>query len=188
MKKLNKISTTTCTTMSSELVIILLIASSVISIFCFVIHFANHFSIQCPVKHSNKCPGETGFFPICFVLYNGVIIILSTLILIQTLQSSSNDSIVYALILLSIWESLFNFHRFYSTYFASRKIIELNAMQILFKFCIYFAVPFLCIFLLQVHFFHLLYPLIIVYYTAFNLITVWLFGHILIVQYRFVMG
>ena len=155
------------------------------------------------------------FFPISFLYYNIYIIVLTILILCKYTNKDMNNDvsifnhndnilkvninnhnynqlidwiIVYSLIILSIWECLFNFYRFYSTYFASRKIIILDPRQIMLKFTIFFGIPFLAIFIIQIHVYYYLYPIIIFCYFVFNVLNVWLFGHILIVQYRFVMG
>lgn len=156
------------------------------------------------------------FFPVAFLLYNIYVIFVTILIVCKYLYDDNDNNkesmfghtgnilvantnnhnynklinwiIVYSLIILSIWECLFNFYRFYSTYFASRKIIILNPQQIIFKFTLFFAIPFFAIFVIQIHYYYYLYPIIIFVYFFFNIINVWLFGHILIVQYRFVMG
>eukprot|EP01084_Bolivina_argentea_P283552 485665_1 len=144
------------------------------------------------------------FFPMSFLLYILFIIILSIIILFKYIISnniisyniSTNNHnyisiidwlIVHSLIFLSIWESLFNFHRFYTTYFASKKMTLLSSKEIIFKFSI-FVIPYVALFLLQIHLWYYFNIFVILLYLIFNVINVWLFGHILIVQYRFVMG
>ena len=172
-----------------------------------------HLKIHTTIQNNCHCCLEGvdddtfDFFPISYLLYNIYIIMLSILILCKYLLLSTDEMslfntnhrhnhnyneiidwiIVYSLILLSIWESLFNFYRFYSTYYASKKVQILASYKIMIKFTI-FWIPFLCIFLLQIHLFYYLYPIIILCYFIFNVLNVWLFGHILIVQYRFMMG
>lgn len=91
------------------------------------------------------------------------------------------------LVSLSLWESLFNFYSFYSTFYASKKMQILPPAHIMLRF-LAFALPFLLVLVAQIHFEHHLFPLVIALDSLFNAACVWLFGHILIVQCRFVMG
>ena len=186
---------------------------SSISIFiltlCLILHFVLHFRLRCCSKHRSRrgqCPcsivgtGEEGFdfLPLSFVLYSLWSLIASSLILLKFTEFGDSavyfhgrrpiDWIaVYSAMALSVWEWLFNFYRFLSTHSASRKMVILRPAQIASKFTI-FGVIFIAVFTVQIYWIYWLFPLLVICHFVFNAVAIWLFGHILIVQYRFSMA
>eukprot|EP01084_Bolivina_argentea_P283656 485875_1 len=163
-----------------------------------ILHFRKHFSIQfCGIFRCKSCiiphQEDVYFMPMVFALYILYEIILCITIICRATIFIGNayfiidQIIIYSLILLPICESLFNFYRFYSTYYATKSLHLLSNKKIIIKF-MYCVIPFMAIFLLQMHVYYYLYPIIVAYHFIFNLFCIWLFAHIMIVQYRVVMG
>lgn len=87
--------------------------------------------------------------------------------------------IMYFMIILSLWDSLFSFYRYYTTYYCAKKFYLLSTKTILKYFSVY-AIPYLIIYLLQIHFYYFLYPLLILSHIIVNIWCNWMFAKILI--------
>lgn len=87
--------------------------------------------------------------------------------------------IMYCMIILSLWDSLFSFYRYYTTMYCAKKFILLSTKTIIKYFSIY-AIPYCIIYLLQIHIYYFLWPVLILLHTVMNTWCNWMFAKILI--------
>ena len=87
--------------------------------------------------------------------------------------------IMYCMIILSLWDSLFSFYRYYTTMYCAKKFVLLSTKTIIKYFSIY-AIPYCIIYLLQIHIYYFLFPLLIISHTIINTWCNWMFAKILI--------
>ena len=90
--------------------------------------------------------------------------------------------LAYCIMILSVWESLFNFYRFYTTMYAAKYFYTLETKQVLQKYAVYASI-YCLIFLICIHAYYWLFPLVVGCHFFFNVFCTMQFAHILIVQY-----
>lgn len=91
--------------------------------------------------------------------------------------------IIYGLLILNIWESLFAFYRYYSTQMTtvSLEIVERSTIfKIFMRYCIIYSL----LFFFQIHFVYWLYPVVILLTSIFTLYCTWKTSEILINQFK----
>ena len=91
--------------------------------------------------------------------------------------------ICYGILIVSVWESLFSFYRYYTTLFISSRFFQAPIKEI-FKYFICYAIPFCILFTLQMHVYYFLFPIIILMHWTFNIFSTWKFAQILVASYR----
>ena len=75
--------------------------------------------------------------------------------------------ICYFIMILSIWESLFNFYRFYTTMHAAKYFYTIETKQVFKRYCIYAGV-YCALFLLNIHCYYWLWPLTVLTHFSLN--------------------
>merc|ERR1740123_1844846 len=101
--------------------------------------FASHFSPQCCIIGIDE---ETfDFFPVSFILYLTFLIILSLIIILKSnIKQHNLDSdylLLYAMLIISIWDSLFSFYRYSTTAFCAKHFELLSMKKVLKYFSFY---------------------------------------------------
>ena len=128
------------------------------------------------------------FFPVSFVLYLIFLIIMSFLIIykLNTIQIIitfpdhwSDYVLLYSMLTITVWDSLFSFYRYLTTAFCSHHF-ELLSMKNVLKYFSLYAIPYFILYLLQIHIYYWLYPLLIFSHFVLNIWSNWMFAKILI--------
>jgi len=94
---------------------------------------------------------------------------------------------LYATLILSLWDALFAFYRFYTTYVISTRFEEASAANLVIYFLAY-AIPYSVLFIITIHVYYWLFPLLIILHFAYNTYCTWKFSHILITSYAMSTG
>mmetsp|Transcript_56027 Transcript_56027/g.93368 ORF Transcript_56027/g.93368 Transcript_56027/m.93368 type:complete len:926 (-) Transcript_56027:42-2819(-) len=101
----------------------------------------------------------------------------------DTRYQSGNNALdwilMYAVVMLSMWDSLFSFYRYFTTLYSSTKFETLSLSGVVRYYCVY-AMPFLALYLCQIHVYYLLFPVLIVAHLSLNCWCNWKFASILI--------
>eukprot|EP01083_Nonionella_stella_P139817 427306_1 len=90
--------------------------------------------------------------------------------------------IIYGTMILSIWESLFSFYRYYATKSSIHSFCAASLSTVLSRFIIY-IILFVCVFCIYVHLFYPIFPLLIILHCVSNMYCNLSFASILIQQY-----
>eukprot|EP01084_Bolivina_argentea_P268539 456143_1 len=91
--------------------------------------------------------------------------------------------IIYGIMIASIWQSLFNFYRYYTTFLNTKDFQDIAISSILYKFS-GFAIIFAILFMAQIHFYYWLFPLVLGLYFGLNWYCSWKFSSVLISRYK----
>lgn len=99
-------------------------------------------------------------------------------------SSSSGSTILdiiifYGICVVLTWESLFHYHRYYTTLYSVRKMEILFFKQVFIKFFLIYFLFFLCLFSLQLFMQYFLFPILILTHLIFNSYCIVKFAHIL---------
>eukprot|EP01084_Bolivina_argentea_P275795 470440_1 len=146
------------------------------------------------------------FFPVSFVSYILFIIIITSLILYKLYTTNNNEPfrhnihkfnasnislmahnkydiidwiLTYSMIILSIWDSLFSFYRYYTTMYCAVNF-SLVSIKTTIKYFSVYAIPYFIIYILQIHIYYYLYPILILSHGIMNFWSTWMFSKILI--------
>eukprot|EP01083_Nonionella_stella_P236628 830886_1 len=92
----------------------------------------------------------------------------------------------YSVMLLLIWTSLFSFWKYYTTMAVVQSYEIVPTQDIMLRFVIYF-IAFALLFVLQIHVFYWLWPVLLVTHSGFNLVCTMKFSSVLIEKYRLFM-
>eukprot|EP01084_Bolivina_argentea_P017619 32876_1 len=92
--------------------------------------------------------------------------------------------IIYGILILSIWSSLFSFYRYYTTYLSTHQFTSISTHDVLLRFSV-FAIPFAILFIIEIHLYFWLWPMVVALYCGFNWYCSWKFASILIKQFEF---
>eukprot|EP01083_Nonionella_stella_P014740 41329_1 len=167
---------------------VLALFSTIILLICELIHFLCHFEVR---RNKSTCItiqpiGNIAFYPIVWCLYVFMAIIISSTITMNELLRTPNLLLLYtshfAVILLSCWESLLSFHRFYKLKYYMTHRHTIDTKDILKRFLI-FVIVYVSLCTCQMLFIHLAYPLIIAIYVVFNVYCEYRFVQMLLMQY-----
>ena len=90
---------------------------------------------------------------------------------------------IYGVMILSIWESLFSFFRYYSTYKTAIEIVNISTTEIFKKYSIYIVI-FSVLFIIQIHLYFWAFIPLILFSVIFNLYCNWKFAAILVEKYK----
>ena len=82
--------------------------------------------------------------------------------------------LIYGIMVLALWESLFSFYRYYTTMHSLKSLEVPSAIHVLAVFSIY-AVVFMVIFLATMHLYYFIFPLVILCHFLFNMYCTWKF-------------
>eukprot|EP01084_Bolivina_argentea_P131355 231868_1 len=148
----------------------LIIISVIITIRLILINFSDNFDFT-GLKHRNMNHSQTHSIHIS--QYSG-----ST----QLICLYIDWILIYGVMFLSLFESLLSFYRYYTTLVTTKYLRLLTTMDILKKFS-YFAVLFIIFYILTIHCYFYLFPLVIILYIAFNLFCNLKFSALLISSY-----
>eukprot|EP01083_Nonionella_stella_P165984 553645_1 len=156
-------------------------------------HPSQQFNGFCCVTISSVDGEEFDFFPISFFLYLSLLILTHILILLvclfnRTLFKSHpinfmHYPLIYIMLILSIWVSLFSFYRYYTTLVSIVHLTSVSTRDLFQRFSLYAAV-FAVLFVIQIHVLYWLFPLVICMFGAFNLYCTYRANAMLIQQYR----
>eukprot|EP01084_Bolivina_argentea_P113651 202536_1 len=91
--------------------------------------------------------------------------------------------IIYGVLILTNWEALFVFYRYYSTTYTAKHFNTINTIRVLKPFTVY-AIGFLLLFVAQIHFYYYLFPFIILLMATFTIFCSYKTSHILINQFK----
>eukprot|EP01084_Bolivina_argentea_P027095 50374_1 len=91
--------------------------------------------------------------------------------------------LLYGVMITLIWQSLFNFFRYYTTLKTATNLEVISTNTVL-KLFILYAIPFSVIYLLQIHVYYFIFPFVILLHFSCNLYWTLKFASILINQYR----
>eukprot|EP01084_Bolivina_argentea_P238807 401243_1 len=174
----------------------------IIFIFIFIVHYINHFQCKCCSNSSNNQPTDTkfNFFPMSFLLYVSFNLLLSIFIVIVTFPNNiytdqlnilphqildiSIFIFMYGIMILSIWLDFFAYYRYYTTFKTTKHLMTASTISVLKNYTIYVLI-FCSLFIIQLHFYHLLFAAIITLHVICNLYCNYQFTSILIKQYHF---
>lgn len=95
--------------------------------------------------------------------------------------------LIYGIMLLSIWESLFSFYRYYTTFIATKKFQEASTSKVMKRFPI-FAVIFTILFMIEMHLYYFVCPITILFFISFNFYCTLKFASMLIERYKVFIG
>ena len=95
--------------------------------------------------------------------------------------------ICYCVLIFSLTESIFNFQRYYMAKFTTETFENPNTISMVSEFSIY-ACIFCALFMLQIHFYFWLFPLVTIVHCCFNLYVTMTFNDILMERYTFYVG
>jgi len=95
--------------------------------------------------------------------------------------------LAHCVMLLAVWESLFNFYRHFTTMYAAKHFCSVETPTIFCRFSIY-ALSFGAVFMVNLHFYFWLFPVTLALHFLFNLFCAWSFAHILVEQYKHLMS
>eukprot|EP01083_Nonionella_stella_P038405 104491_1 len=127
---------------------------------------------------------EFHFFPASFVYYLLYSIALSILVTIGNHESlTTHWLIVYGILILSVWDSFFSWYRYYSTLFISTYFRHVETTIVL-KYFMAYGAPYILLFIIQIHFFYYLFPLVLLVHLIFNCWCTWRFACVLIESYH----
>lgn len=105
-------------------------------------------------------------------------------------QSGGGDSgyvldwiLAHCVLILAVWESCFNFYRFFSTWWAAKYFCSVETSTIFCRFSIY-VLLFGLLSMLNLYCYFWLFPLTVAVHLVFNLFCAWRFAHILVEQYQ----
>lgn len=90
---------------------------------------------------------------------------------------------IYGLLILSIWESLFSWYRYYTTRYISKRFNHASTSLVI-KYFILYLIPFIIMFILNIHFYYWLFPMVIITHLLFNVYCNWKFCQILVYSYK----
>ena len=90
--------------------------------------------------------------------------------------------LIYGVMVLSLWDSLFSFYRHFTTMRTLRALEVPTTSKVLRLFSIY-AVIFTLLFLSTVHLYYFLFPVVVLCHFLFNLYCTWTFSAALITKY-----
>eukprot|EP01084_Bolivina_argentea_P023532 43905_1 len=168
------------------------ILSACLLLMCLSIHICSHFLFNIrfelkPVCNISKPIQQCTFYPLSWTLYTLFLLIISSTILITKLLNTNNQIITlcvpYTVIVLSCFESLFSFHRYYSVRSHLLYKQKMDTKTILFHFLILFAFPYAALFASALYFIPYLYPLIMTIHIVFNIFCQFKFVQMVLAQY-----
>eukprot|EP01083_Nonionella_stella_P090607 253107_1 len=160
-------------------------------ILCIVIHFHQHIRLKwchhLPLSGFTCCGiilrAHFDFFPISFLLYMIMVVIASVLVIVKFMNHNSNpstrlseicfasgiDLYLYCLIiLLSLWDSLFSFYRYYTTRALAIYLHSIKICSVLKAFSFYIIV-FIVLFMLQTRLYYYIFAPILVSHLIINI-------------------
>lgn len=91
--------------------------------------------------------------------------------------------LIYGILIMSLWESLFTFYRFYTAFKTTQSLLVVTTQQIMNKFMVY-ALIFSILFVANIHWYYWLFPVMILLNCSFNLFCNWRFAACLLSKYQ----
>ena len=91
--------------------------------------------------------------------------------------------LMYGLLVLSSWDSLFSWYRYYTTRYISQTFQQPPTGWIA-KYFMLYLIPYSATFVIQIHFYYWLFPLVILTHLIFNVYFTWQFAEILLDSYK----
>ena len=95
--------------------------------------------------------------------------------------------LVYGTMILSIWESLFSYYRYYTTKISTNSCQLVSTSQVLIRFLIYIII-FVTLFTVQMQIYYWIFPILILLHSGFNIYCNTAFAAILISKYKHFLG
>eukprot|EP01084_Bolivina_argentea_P158846 276692_1 len=185
--------------------IILSVISVVFLLLVLEIHYNNHFQShlqKCCIDSTCKCccivagvnDKEFTFFPMSFLLYVIFIILLCLISISHNIMEYIhynqtnmallfNYFLTYAMLITSLWEDLLAFFRYYTTAKTMNTLHTISTKAVFKMFSIYIAI-FTSLFIIQIHFYYWIFPIIICLTFGFNLWCNLKFFSIVITKYE----
>ena len=165
---------------------------------------------QCIIR--NVEDEKFDFYPFSFLLYLTLLCIITTLVLYKYIHIQNNEGlindklyidiikrmhyglyhndlhlidwiIVYNLILIACWESLFNFYRYFTTKYAAKYCYPPSGTVVFKNFSVYLVI-FVVLCVAQIHIIYMVFPLVIGMYLGYNIFCTYSFSAIFISQYH----
>ena len=88
----------------------------------------------------------------------------------ENMKMNNNDYvIIYGLLILSLWETLFFYHRYYSTKYCAKYLGFVSLKRVLYKFSYKYFIWFVGLYIMQMYYYYYLFPLLLVFNTLFNI-------------------
>eukprot|EP01083_Nonionella_stella_P029874 82097_1 len=142
---------------------------------------------------------EFDFFPVSFLLFLTLLILLH--IVLITLCILDNESfkpsklsidefrildyvLMYSMVIVSVWVSLFSFHRYLTTLISTKRISAVPSYKGSVHIFSLYTVIFVALYLIQIHFYYWSFPLVIVLFFVFNIYCSYHASAMLIEQYK----
>ena len=101
----------------------------------------------------------------------------------MSLHTNMDYIIVYMILIISVWDSLFSWYRYYSTLFISVKFYHAPTQRVVKLFIVY-GIPYCALFIAQIHFYYWLFPFVVLMHILFNTYCTWKFAQLLLNSYR----
>ena len=106
-------------------------------------------------------------------------------LLILNMESMNEYLLMYGIMVLSIWESLFSYYRYYMTFAVTKHMHEPSIKYVLTRCPMaMFMFLFLALFVVEMHLFYWSFPLLLALFSLFNVYTIWGFAALLIEKYK----
>eukprot|EP01084_Bolivina_argentea_P048280 88972_1 len=76
--------------------------------------------------------------------------------------------LIYGIMISNLWESLFSFFRYYSTVWSTTNNTIISTKKVVKKFVIYYGIIFCILFLMEIHVWWTLFPVVVILHFVFN--------------------
>eukprot|EP01083_Nonionella_stella_P002338 6739_1 len=100
---------------------------------------------------------------------------------------ASDYILMHSVMIVSIWESLFPFYKFYTTYKVVSNMQTVSPKHVMIRFMMY-AFLFALLFNVQIHIYYYLWPILLLVHAVFNVVCTIKFSSVLIDKYQLVLG
>eukprot|EP01084_Bolivina_argentea_P096144 172851_1 len=92
--------------------------------------------------------------------------------------------LIFGIMFLSIWESLFSWYRYYTTYKSAKQMRETETKSVIKKFILYYGLIYSVLFLIEIFMYYYTFLIVVIMHLTFNIMCTWKFSEVLVEQYK----
>eukprot|EP01084_Bolivina_argentea_P270019 459040_1 len=81
--------------------------------------------------------------------------------------------LIFGIMFLSTWESLFSFYRYYTTYKSAKKFQNVDTKSVIKKFILYYGLIYCILFTIEIFVYYYTFVIVIIIHLTFNIICTW---------------